>query len=149
MMAGVLWLALAKYENLAIIENGKNVTVDIIDVPIPCGEGSRISKAHFRFNYLGKTHRKNFGGIHCDEIQADRKLKLRTNDDNSVFVFNDEGEEIKSDIAACAGLAIMFLACAIFGQFKKEKTFIRNQGNYKKQRKPRQPKMGRYGNIIK
>ncbi len=148
-MAGVLWLALAKYEDMAIIKNGKNVTVDIIDVPIPCGEGSRISKAHFKFSYLGKIYRKNFLGMHCEDIQIGKEFTLRTNDDNSVFVFNDEGEEIKSDIAACAGLAIMFLACAIFGQFKKEKTFMPNQGNYKKQRKPRQPKMGRYNNIIK
>lgn len=148
MMAGALWLTKLKYDKLEILENGREVTVEIIDIPMHCGEGTRTRKPHFRFEYSGKTHRKDFRGLHCDEVQKGGTISLITNTNYSTFLFKDEDSEIKSDIAAFGGLAILFGILAIIGQGQKDKSFIPKQRNYKKEKKPGQPKMGRYGNKI-
>lgn len=148
MMAGALWLTKLKYDQLEILENGREVTVEIIDIPMHCGEGTRTRKPHFRFEYLGKTHRKGFKGLHCDEVQKGGTISLITDLGNSTFLFKDEGDEIKSDIAAFVGLAVLFLVFAIIGQRQKDESLIPKHGNYKKEKKPRQPRMGRYGNKI-
>jgi len=148
MMAGALWLMKLKYDDLEVLNNGREVVVNILDVPTRCGEGSRTNKAYFKFSYQGKVHSKNFKGMHCNEVQAGKEFTLLSNTDYSTFVFKDEGKEIKSDIAAFAGLAILFLVFAIIGQRQKDKSLIPQTGNYKKGKKPRQPRMGRYGNTI-
>ncbi|WP_294823029.1 hypothetical protein [uncultured Flavobacterium sp.] len=148
MMAGALWIASLKFDDLDVLKNGREVIVTIIDVPTPCGEGSRNNKSHFRFSYLEKVHRKNFRGMHCNDISIGGEFTLLTDTGNSTFVFKDEEAEIKSDIAAFAGLAAIFLVFAIIGQRQKEKSVMQRQPNYKKEKKPRQPKMGRYGNKI-
>ena len=148
MMAGALWLTKIKYNDLDALTNGREVTVSILDVPTRCGEGSKSSKAYFRFSYLGKVHRKNFRGMHCDEIHTSREFILLTDKDSSTFVFKDEGREIKMDIAAFAGLAVIFLVFAIISQLQKDKLLIPRVKKYKKEKKPRQPRMGRYGNKI-
>jgi hypothetical protein len=148
MMAGALWLTKLKYDNLDAFNNGREVTVRIVDVPTRCGEGSRTNKAYFMFTHLGKIHRKNFRGMHCEEIQTGRVFTLLTDSDHSHFVFKDEDSEIKLDIAAFAGLAAIFLIFAIIGQRQKDESLIPRVKNYKKEKKPRQPRMGRYGNKI-
>ncbi|MGQ3089167.1 hypothetical protein, partial [Flavobacterium sp.] len=124
LMAGALWLIMLKYEDMEVLKSGKEITVRIIDIPTPCGEGSRNNKAHFRFDYLGQIHVKNFKGLHCDELHTGKEFKLLTNTDNSTFVFKDEGAKIKSDIAAFAGLAAIFLVFAIIGQRQKDRSLI-------------------------
>lgn len=148
MMTGALWLTMLKYDKLNVLKNGREVTVKIIDIPVHCGDGSRTRKAHFRFDHLGKTHRKDFNGQHCEEVLNDETIDLITDAENSVFLFKDEDIEIKRDIVAGFGLAAMFLIFSIIGQRQKDKTAIPQQGNYKKEKKPRQPKIGRYGNKI-
>jgi len=148
MMAGALWLTKLKYDDLDVLTTGREVIVTIIDVPTRCGEGSRSNKARFRFNYLGKMHVKNFKGLHCEEIFSGGTFILMTDLEHSVFLFKDEGSEIKSDVAAGIGLALMFGIFAIIGQRQKDKSLIPRVRNYKKEKKPRQPRMGRYGNKI-
>ncbi|RZJ71857.1 MAG: hypothetical protein EOO45_11485 [Flavobacterium sp.] len=148
MMAGVLWLVKLKFDKLDILRTGREILVEIVDIPVLCGNGSKIRKPHFRFKYLEKTHRKDFNGLHCEEVLNGTTIKLISNAENSVFLFEDEGSEIKSDIVAGIGLAAMFGIFAIIGQRQKDKALIPRPGNYKKEKKTTPPKMGRYGNMI-
>ena len=148
MMAGALWLTKLKFDKLGVLKHGKDVTVRIVDIPVPCGEGSRINKPHFTFDCLGKTYRKDFNGQHCTEIKSGDAMALVTDTELSVFLFSDEDIEIERDIAAGIGLAVMFLVFAVIGQRQKDKSLMPRQKHYKKEKKSRQPGIGRYGNKI-
>ena len=148
MMSGVLWLVKLKFDKLDILRTGREVNVEIVDIPVHCGNGSKIRKPHFRFRYLEKVHRKDFLGLHCEEVMNGTNIKLIANAENSVFLFEDEGSEIKSDITVFFALAAMFGIFAIIGQRQKDKTPIVRPGNYRKVKRAAPPKMGRYGNMI-
>jgi len=134
MMIGALYLVKLKYDKLGVLENGQEVTVTIVDIPVKCGEGSRSSKSHFRFRYLGKTYRKNFNGMHCEITDGD-KIVLKTDNEQSVFLFTDETKELTLDIAAFIGLALMFAFCAFYNERRKDKTEIVTKSTLQKKKK--------------
>ncbi len=69
-------------------KNGTLTTVTVFSVPISCDISSKRIKAYFEFYIENKKYSKNFDG-HCDLKPGDR-IKLITNNDNSIFLFEDE-----------------------------------------------------------
>ncbi len=69
-------------------KNGTLTTVTVFSVPISCSVSSKRIKAYFEFYIENKKYSKNFDG-HCDLKPGD-KIKLITNNDNSIFLFEDE-----------------------------------------------------------
>ena len=83
-------ISISSYKKFDTIQNGKIVVVNVIDVPISCELSNRTIKSYFRFSYDGKEHTKNIKGKYCDVLKKEKQIKLKTNSDNSVFVFLDE-----------------------------------------------------------
>ncbi len=83
-------ICVSSYKKFNTIYNGKEVEVRIIDVPVSCEVSNRTLKSYFRFSYKGKEYTKNIKGKYCDILKKAKILKLKTNSDNSVFVFKDE-----------------------------------------------------------
>ena len=69
-------------------KNGTLTTITVFSVPISCDISSKNIKAYFEFYIENKKYSKNFDG-HCDLKPGD-KIKLITNNDNSIFLFEDE-----------------------------------------------------------
>lgn len=132
--------------NLQKIQEGnKRVWVTILDVPEDCDDyDSYRDSPHFRFALDGRVYYKDIIAEYCNKLKKNDTLLLKTNDDYSGFLF--ENEDVSSEVVAC--IAIMAAGAIIFFvSLKNEKVEIK-QANYKKKKKPLQPKMGRYGNKI-
>jgi len=147
MLLGCLFLLSAKLNSLDIQKNGKLVTVRIIDVPRSCEESSGRNNAYFRFEYFGKIHIKDLITSQCDYVLDHKTILLKTDNESSDFLFKDE--DVSSEIGAMI-LIMLFLIFCVFRGLRKEKLTINllRKGNYIKEKKPRQPKTGRYGNKI-
>lgn len=129
-MMGALWLVKIKFDYLEVRDNGRPVQVNIIDIPVKCGSssGSRFDKPYFRFDYKGKTYEKKFYGQHCKDVKHGGKLMLRTDNELSVFIFEDE--HIEYSIASLLGVALVLFSCAIGFQLRKKDSNI-NHNNLK------------------
>jgi hypothetical protein len=76
------------FEEFDTKKNGALTNVIVFSVPISCEISSKHIKAYFEFYIENKKYSKNFNG-HCDLKPGD-KIKLITNNDNSIFLFEDE-----------------------------------------------------------
>ncbi|WP_417368515.1 hypothetical protein [Flavobacterium beibuense] len=95
--------------------NGKEVKVAITQKPYKTGFGKRKT-SDFKFDYQGKTYTKRVEYKYRDTLINQPYIILKTNDDNSVFVYRKE--EIDSELTASALLMIISLICF----FKAKKT---------------------------
>ena len=77
-------------EKKSVELNGEEIEVRIVDIPVSCSTSSKELKAFFRFEYKGKIHSKNIKDKYCQILKDSRVIKLKTNSDNSVFIFVDE-----------------------------------------------------------
>ncbi len=93
-----------------VLNYGKEVDVNVINVPLNCLNSKGYSRAYFKFEYLGKSYTKNIiGEKYCNLIKPNIKLKLLTDKDYSVFMFPNENlrkEIISAIILFLAGLFI-------------------------------------------
>jgi hypothetical protein len=67
--------------------NGKIIKVRVINVP-NCISGKR--HYYFKFEYNGKTHSKDVGAKFCDELKVNSFIDLKTNDEQTVFLYPKE-----------------------------------------------------------
>lgn len=70
--------------------NGKEIEVRIVDIPVSCKESSKWLKPYFKFEYNNKKYSKNIKGKYCKILENSRIIILKTNSDNSIFIFPDE-----------------------------------------------------------
>lgn len=98
------------YEKLETLRSGNVVEVSVIDVPVTCEESRRRNKAYFRFEYKNKIYTKKIKGKkYCETIVKNSTIKLKTNKDNSHFVYTDEN--IKTEIMAIVLLFLIGSVC--------------------------------------
>lgn len=69
---------------------GKEIEVRIVDIPVSCRTSSKELKPFFRFEHNNKTYSKNIKGKYCKILEENRTVTLKTNSNNSIFVFPDE-----------------------------------------------------------
>ena len=98
------------YKKFDAIHNGKEVEVTIINIPISCEVSNKTLKPYFRFSYNQKQYTKNIEGKYCNTLKQMKTLKLKTNSDNSIFVYIDENLTIQYiTILLLAFIGILFL----------------------------------------
>ncbi len=97
------------------MKTGKIVKVEVLEVLTSCNERNRTKSPSFRFIFKNKTHTKNIKGKYCNIIKAGAVIELKTNSDNTIFLYPNEN--ILLDNLANVGL---FLVGFLF-LFKKEK----------------------------
>ncbi|WP_417872682.1 hypothetical protein [Xanthomarina gelatinilytica] len=85
-----LAICINSYKKFDAIQNGKEVEVRVIDVPVSCEVSNRTLKSYFRFEYNDKEYTKNIKGEYCDILKRAKTINLKTNTDNSVFVYPNE-----------------------------------------------------------
>lgn len=88
----VISLITLKYnlDKVNVYNFGKEVMVDIIDIPVPCNTSNKSVRPFFRFKHNNKIYSKNFEGNYCDFLKTNKSLILKTNDKNTIFVYPDE-----------------------------------------------------------
>lgn len=69
---------------------GQEIKVSVIDIPISCDVSSKDLKAFFRFLYKNKTYSKNLKDKYCELVKTNKTINLKTNSDNSIFIYVDE-----------------------------------------------------------
>ncbi|TYA74819.1 hypothetical protein [Seonamhaeicola marinus] len=85
-----LAITINSYKKFNTIHKGKEVEVVIVNIPVSCDVSNKNLKPYFKFSYNGKVYIKNIKGEYCDILKKTKTLKLKTNSDNSVFVYLDE-----------------------------------------------------------
>ncbi len=78
------------YKKFDALHNGKEVEVIITNIPVSCEVSNKSLKPYFKFSYNQRIYTKNIEGKYCDILKNTRTLKLKTNFDNSIFVYTDE-----------------------------------------------------------
>lgn len=75
------------YKELKTYHNGHIVYATVTYVP-----NCLTTKKHynFKFAYNGRTYAKKIGVLSCRELSEADTIKLKTNRDNSVFLFENE-----------------------------------------------------------
>lgn len=111
-----IFLLIKNFEKLSVYTHGKEVKVDVVDIPISCDTSNKNLKAFFRFKYKDNIYSKRIVGKYCDLLKNTKTLSLKTNSDNTIFVYQDEGicSELYSNIV------LMFIGIfIIYKGFKK------------------------------
>ncbi len=108
--------AFRSYKGCDALKNGKLITVTVFSVPISCENATKYNKAYFEFYIGNKIFSKRFNG-HCDLKPRD-EIKLISNLDNTIFLFEDE-KPIYEFISAVL-LFLIGMLCLFF-----PKNFIR------------------------
>lgn len=83
----LLWKTIEKKN---ILLNGIEIEARVVDIPVSCETSSKNLKPFFRFEYNNKEYTKNIKGSYCKTLEIGRLVKLKTNTENSIFVFTDE-----------------------------------------------------------
>ena len=135
------WLLTVELESLEIQKHGQEVQVRIIEAPDSCE-----AKSYFSFEYLGEVHVKRLSASQCEHVLQNDFIVLKTDNERSNFLFTDE--DVTSEIGANILLILFSIFCLIKGLTNKKTELNTRTGNYRKVKKPLQPKMGRYGNKI-
>jgi hypothetical protein len=94
---------------------GKEVIVEVIDVPISCDISNKNLKAFFRFQYNNKVYTKNLKNEYCEIVKTNKKLKLKTNSDNTIFIYIDE--DVNQELFF--NFLLLAFGCIIFYKSKK------------------------------
>jgi len=99
--------------NIETYKNGKIVNVKVVYVPNCIG-----GKPHynFRFSYNEKIYAKRIGGGLCDELKEGDIIRMKTNEDNSVFLY--ESESPYNDFISTL-LLLLFGVILIYKGFKR------------------------------
>lgn len=102
------------YKELETYKNGHIVNVEVIYVP-----NCFTTKQHYniKFTYNEKTYAKQIGVLSCKELKEGEIIRLRTNKDNSVFLYENENpyNELTSTI-----ILLLFGVFLIYYGFKKK-----------------------------
>lgn len=109
----LLWRTIEKKH---ILLNGKEIEVRIVEIPVSCTTSSKELKAFFRFEYNNEKYTKNIKGSYCQTLKIGHFVKLKTNSENSIFVFTDEN--INTEFIS----GFMFLSLGLVCGFKGFKT---------------------------
>lgn len=83
-------ISINSYEKFAAINNGKEIEVTVIDIPVSCKASNSSLKAYFKFRYNGNDYTKMIKGKYCDILKPNMLIKLKTNGEKSVFVYLEE-----------------------------------------------------------
>jgi hypothetical protein len=94
---------------------GKEVIVEVIDVPISCDISNKNLKAFFRFQYNNKIYTKNLKNKYCELVKTNKTLKLKTNSDNTIFIYIDE--DVNQELFF--NFILLAFGCIIFYKSKK------------------------------
>lgn len=94
---------------------GKEVIVEVIDVPISCDISNKNLKAFFRFQYNNKIYTKNLKNKYCELVKTNKTLKLKTNSDNTIFIYIDE--DVNQELFF--NFLLLAFGCIIFYKSKK------------------------------
>lgn len=78
------------YEKFLAIHNGNEIIVTVTDIPVSCKVSNKTLKAYFRFEYNGKSYTKMIKGKYCNSLKINKKITLKTNNNNSIFVYPEE-----------------------------------------------------------
>lgn len=116
LLVGCVFLLSGELNNLEIQKTGKRVEVRIVDVRQ--NSGNRNS-SYFRFEYLGKVHIKNLIASQSDYVLNHKTIVLKTNNENSDFLFEDE--DVTSEVGAIVLLMLVLAFCVFKGLRKRKK----------------------------
>jgi hypothetical protein len=75
------------YKEIITYKNGTTINALIIYVP-NCISGKPYY--HLKFSYNETVYPKRIGGELCDKLKEGDIIKLKTNDDNTVFLYEHE-----------------------------------------------------------
>jgi len=84
---GCVFFLKYNYKELETYKNGKIISAKIIYVP-NCLSGKR--HYYLKFSYNERIYPKRIGGGLCDKLKEGDIIKLKTNEDNSVFLYEYE-----------------------------------------------------------
>ena len=84
---GCIVLLKSNYEVIETYHSGHFVNVTVVYVP-----NCITTKAHYniKFTYNGNTYAKQIGVLSCRELNEGETIRLKTNKDNSVFLYEKE-----------------------------------------------------------
>lgn len=100
-----LWGLWNTSEKKDVLLNGKEIEVLVTEAPTSCNYRRRPT---FKFKYDNTIHIKN-AWKYCKTLNRGDVIKLKTNTENSIFVFTDE--KIKTEIIACYFLLFSGIFC--------------------------------------
>lgn len=110
---GCLFFLKYNYKELEAYHNGYVIEATVVYVP-----DCFTTKKHYniKFTYNGKTFAKEIGVLTCKELNEGDTIKLKTNQGNSVFLY--ERENPYNDMVSFI-LLFLFGVFLIFMGFKK------------------------------
>jgi hypothetical protein len=84
---GCLFFWKFNYRKIEIYKSGTIINARVVFVP-----NCFTTKRHynFKFEYKGKIHAKQIGVGSCKDMNEGDIIKLKTNDDSSIFLFENE-----------------------------------------------------------
>jgi len=114
-IAGSFFLLPHQLKNIDTYKYGYDVEVKVQFVP-----NCITTKAHYniQFEFEGKIYSKQIGVLSCKELNVGDLLRLKTNRDHSVFLYQYENPY--HDLQALIILAIMGLGFIIWGIFRNK-----------------------------
>lgn len=95
-IAGILIVIISVFlltkniEKISVYTHGREVKVEVVDIPISCDVSNKSLKAFFRFKYKDNIYSKRIEGEYCDLLKNAKTIKLKTNSDNTIFVYINE-----------------------------------------------------------
>jgi len=114
---GLLFLIKKDFDKFLVLKSGKEVAVVVTDIPVTCKISNKTLHTYFEFLCNGKRYTKNLNGAYCSSILVGGKLKLKTNEDETIFLFLDEN--ISPNLYALSVLIVVMVLC----YFKIIKTY--------------------------
>jgi hypothetical protein len=87
-----IMITIPDYEDKEILKNGKIVNVFVEKVPEYCEKKSNRDILVVFFKHNGKTHTRNVTEKWCEKIKSGETLQMKSNNDESEFVFTWETE---------------------------------------------------------
>lgn len=110
-----LIISIGAIKDFKTMNSGKIVEVEVLKVLTSCRISNSSLSPRFRFLFKNKTYTKNIKGKYCDIIRAGVRIELKTNKDNTVFLYPNENI-LLDNIAN----VVLFIIGILF-LFKKEK----------------------------
>lgn len=90
---GCIFFLKYNFRELEVFKNGYIVNATVVFVP----DGYKIKKhSNIKFNYNGKIHVKGIGFLKSKELREGDIIRLKTNINNDVFLYEQENPYINT-----------------------------------------------------